>query len=272
MNFGLTWMNNLVLMLCFVSFVNDILVIKSNFLSFFCQCSYSWMRDSLRVQKFETLITFLSPGQTDKHCLPNISNFARQTCLPVWPPQQILLDKHILIVNVFEIFQKHFLLVTSKKCLSSTCLCSGQTNKHCAWQTKLPMFAKQCLSVWPGLYQVISGNDQNSPTNQWTFGSKLERTNKLTFCGSRRHLKSFPGSFLAWIYLPGCVLKYLVKRLVFNAAITEKLTAKHCQPIMGIPMTWNHLVFKSFGSAIEYEILLKVEEDKLWISAFTTRR
>ena len=34
-----------------------------------------------------------------------------------------MLEKHILLVNVFETFQKQFLLLTSKKCLSSTCLC-----------------------------------------------------------------------------------------------------------------------------------------------------
>ena len=48
-------------------------------------------------------------------------------------------------------FLETFFACHKQKCLSSTYLCSGQTNKHCAWQTKLPMFAKQCLSVWPGL-------------------------------------------------------------------------------------------------------------------------
>ena len=98
---------------------------------------------------------FLKTRPNRKHCLPNISSSARQTCLPVWPPRQTLLDKHILLVNVFETFQKHFLLVTSKKCLSSTCLCSCQTNKHCAWQTKLQMFVKQCLAVWPELKSLV---------------------------------------------------------------------------------------------------------------------
>ena len=41
---------------------------------------------------------------------------------------------------------------------------------------------------------MIPGNDQNtSPTNQKTAGSKLERTSYLMFYGSRRHLKSFSG-------------------------------------------------------------------------------
>ena len=43
---------------------------------------------------------------------------------------------------------------------------------------------------------MISGNDQNSPpTNQGTSGSELEQTSYLTFYGSWRHLKSFPGVF-----------------------------------------------------------------------------
>ena len=50
-----------------------------------------------------------------RHCLANISNFACQAFLCVWPTQQALPDKHILLVNVFEMFQKHSLLVTSKK-------------------------------------------------------------------------------------------------------------------------------------------------------------
>ena len=55
--------------------------------------------------------------------------------------------------------------------------------------------------------------------------------------------------------------KYLVKSLAFNAAITEKLTAKHCPPIMGIPMTWNHLVRpRALSSA---ELSTKKERRKL---------
>ena len=43
---------------------------------------------------------------------------------------------------------------------------------------------------------MIYGNDQNaSPTNQKTGGSKLERISQLMFYGSRRHLKSFSGNF-----------------------------------------------------------------------------
>ena len=45
-------------------------------------------------------------------------------------------------------------------------------------------------------FQVIPGNDQNtSPINQKTAGSKVERTSKLMFYGSRRHLKSFQVTF-----------------------------------------------------------------------------
>ena len=54
------------------------------------------------------------------------------------------------------------------------------------------------------LIQVIPGNDQNtSPTNQKTAGSKLERTSQLMFNGCRRHLKSFSGNFLVLIFFTG---------------------------------------------------------------------
>ena len=47
-------------------------------------------------------------------------------------------------------------------------------------------------------FQVIPGNDQNTiPTNHGATGSKLDRTSQLTFYGSRGHLKSFSGDFLA---------------------------------------------------------------------------
>ena len=32
------------------------------------------------------------------------------------------------------------------------------------------------------------------------------------------------------------------KKFGINSAITKKLTAKHCPPIMVIPMTWDRLV------------------------------
>ena len=41
----------------------------------------------------------VKPGQMHRHCLANISNSACQACLSVWPPQQTLLNKHILLVN-----------------------------------------------------------------------------------------------------------------------------------------------------------------------------
>ena len=71
----------------------------------------------------------LSPGQTDKHCSLNISNFARQTCLPVWPPRQTLLDKHILLVNAFETFQNIFCLTRAKNvCQAPVCVVAKPTN------------------------------------------------------------------------------------------------------------------------------------------------
>ena len=70
--------------------------------------------------------------------------------------------------------------------------------------------------------QAIPGNDQNaSPANQKTAGSKLDRTSQLMFYGSWRHLESFTGSSLVRICLLGCLLRYLVKSLVFNGTIFE---------------------------------------------------
>ena len=54
-------------------------------------------------------------------------------------------------------FPKTFFACHKQKCILSTCLCSGQIKKHCARQTKLQMFAKQRLSVWPGLNPILPG-------------------------------------------------------------------------------------------------------------------
>ena len=78
------------------------------------------------------------------------------------------------------------------------------------------------LSVSCRGYQMVPGNDQNtSPTNKETAGSKLKRTSQLKFYGSRKHLKSFSGNVLVLIFLLGCLLTYLMKSLVFNATIFE---------------------------------------------------
>ena len=61
-------------------------------------------------KQFQLLRT-LRPDQKFKYCLRNISNFACQACLRVWPPRQTLLDKHILLVN----FQKHFFACHKQK-------------------------------------------------------------------------------------------------------------------------------------------------------------
>ena len=72
------------------------------------------------------------------------------------------------------------------------------------------------------LFQVIPGNDQiASPTNQKTAGSKLDRTSQFMFYGSLRRLESFSGGFLVRICLLGCLLRYLVKSLIFNGTIFE---------------------------------------------------
>ena len=44
------------------------------------------------------------------------------------------------------------------------------------------------------------------------------------------------------ICLLGCLLRYLVKSLIFNGTIFEQITLKQCPPHLGISMTWNHLV------------------------------
>ena len=61
--------------------------------------------------------------------MANISNFACQACLPVWPTRQTLLYKHSLVVSVFETFQKRFLFVTSKSvCQARVCVVAKPTN------------------------------------------------------------------------------------------------------------------------------------------------
>ena len=72
-------------------------------------------------------------------------------------------------------------------------------------------------------YQAIPGNDQGaSATNQKTAGSKLDRTSQLMF-----NLWLFKASgklfrcFLVRICLLRCLLRYLVKSLVFKGTIFE---------------------------------------------------
>ena len=74
------------------------------------------------------------------------------------PNIQAMLDKHFdFFLSRNIVWQAHFACQFQKlfachkqKCLSRICLHDGQTDKHCAWQAKLEMFAKQCLSVWLG--------------------------------------------------------------------------------------------------------------------------
>ena len=57
--------------------------------------------------------------------------------------------------------------------------------------------SQRLLNLARGYFQAIPGNDQNaSPTNQKTAGSKLDRTSQLMFYGSWRHLESFSRGFL----------------------------------------------------------------------------
>ena len=69
---------------------------------------FTWTPSGSRVK-------VLSPGQTDKHCLPNFSNFTRQHACPFGHHEQTLLDKHIFLANVFETFQKHFFACHKQK-------------------------------------------------------------------------------------------------------------------------------------------------------------
>ena len=81
----------------------------------------------------------LSPSQTYKRCLTNISNFACNAYLYVWLPRQTLFDKHILLVNIFEAFQNMFCLSQAKNvCQAHVCvmakptLClTGKTSNVC---------------------------------------------------------------------------------------------------------------------------------------------
>ena len=65
--------------------------------------------------------------------------------------------------NGLPLFGRHFgfclssilVRLSSKKCLSSTCLCGGEFDKHFAWQAKFHMFAKQFLSVFLGLKECF---------------------------------------------------------------------------------------------------------------------
>ena len=83
---------------------------------------------SFTLDELEDLVS-KAPAKRGKHCLANISNFACQACLPVWPPRQALPDKNILLVNVFETFQKHFLFVTSKNVSQArVCVVAKPTN------------------------------------------------------------------------------------------------------------------------------------------------
>ena len=71
-------------------------------------------------------IWYGNPRQNEEALLDKHFEFACYTCFYFWPSRQTVLDKHILLVNVF----------TSKKGLSSTSLRGGQTDKHlCSTRT-----------------------------------------------------------------------------------------------------------------------------------------
>ena len=86
-------------------------------------------------------------GQTDRHGLANIWNFAYQSqCSSVWPLHKQVLDKYFLFVP-----SKKMPLKLTSKCASQVMLVvvakrKSMLDKH----AKFEMFAKQCLSVWSG--------------------------------------------------------------------------------------------------------------------------
>ena len=86
--------------------------------------------------------------------------FCRSSCLCVWPPRQALLDKHILLVNVFETFVKQVFVWLSKgrtivldkqnfKCLPNNVCSYGQGFK--SWVGMVQIFQglsyKVCCSI-----------------------------------------------------------------------------------------------------------------------------
>lgn len=90
-------------------------------------------------------------GQTSRYCFVNNLDLLAKRFLPASP-----LHKTFLVTlnqakfssrDVFQIIQNMLLIVTSKFCLSSNVLRSGQTDK--LWiQSKSQMFGKQCLICW----------------------------------------------------------------------------------------------------------------------------
>ena len=66
-----------------------------------------------------------SPGQTERHCLANISNFVCEAYLCVWPPRRALLDKHVFLFNfkstfclpqAENVYQAHICIMADKHC------------------------------------------------------------------------------------------------------------------------------------------------------------
>ena len=100
---------------------------------------------------------------------------------------------------------------------------SDEFSKQCETEAFLKL--NSCFSIEFARSKKTSRrflNDQNaSPTNQKTAGSKLERTSELMFYGSWRYLESFSGGFLVRICLLGCLLRHLVKSLLFNGTAFE---------------------------------------------------
>ena len=107
---------------------------------------------------------FAKPRQTYKHCLANISDFACQACLCVWPPRQTLLDKHILLVY-------NFLFVISRKCLSRICFCDDQTDHH---YIVLDRQSFKCLPNYFLIHLTVKTKIDDLPSKRKTGESKTK--------------------------------------------------------------------------------------------------
>ena len=114
-------------------------------------------------------------GHCNKHCLT--STF----CL------SMLLK---LLKNIFAC-HKH-------KRLPSSCLWSGQTNEHCAWQGKFQMIPKQCLFVWPELDSEFFFENWNFMVHSIVWGNLLILRQNKNAKKLQKVYKVWPGLFEWW--------------------------------------------------------------------------
>ncbi len=124
------WLNNQTLLVKYFRFA----------LQWMCDCfatsqNTAWQR------------LWLSP--IDQTLLVKHLRFALQWMCDCFATSQTLLDKTISSQSFWESL-KHFLLVKSKRCLTTNVLRHDQAVKHCVWRltSKFQTFDEQCLMVW----------------------------------------------------------------------------------------------------------------------------